>query len=346
VGGRKSGFVRTGEVGAIRLKIGLISAVVMAVLVSHPSVAAAAEAHPAQVAARIQAVREALGRIGASLDEAEQDLARAEAAATRHRQAVATAAGRQAVLGKAISGRASAMYTMGSASMLETILGSESIDDFMARFSYLDQIRSREEAILEELGALRRRATIESAELAKAVSSASSARKSLESERGQLLAKLRELESLQNLLEALGGRSRSRSSRLSRAPNGFHCPVAGPNYVSNNYGDRRPGGPHTGVDIQADYGVPVVAVLPSTVTSTPYGSWIGVGIIIRDAAGNEWWYVHLSREYVTPGQRLAPGEMIGRVGCSGRCYGPHLHFEYHPGGGGPSSPYRILVDAC
>src|SRR5688572_5441706 len=142
VGGRKSGFVRTGEVGAIRLKIGLISAVVMAVLVSHPSVAAAAEAHPAQVAARIQAVREALGRIGASLDEAEQDLARADAAATRHRQAVATAAGRQAVLGKAVSGRASAMYTMGPASMLETILGSESIDDFMARFSYLDQIRS------------------------------------------------------------------------------------------------------------------------------------------------------------------------------------------------------------
>jgi len=151
---------------------------------------------------------------------------------------------------------------------------------------------------------------------------------------------------LQNLLDALGGRGRTRGSRLSRAPNGFVCPVAGPHYVMNNFGDPRPGGPHTGDDIQADYGEPAVAVLPSKVVETPYGGWIGIGIIIRDAMGNEWWYAHLSREYVSVGQRVAAGELIGRVGCSGRCYGPHLHFEYHPHGGDPANPYRILSSAC
>jgi murein DD-endopeptidase MepM/ murein hydrolase activator NlpD len=73
---------------------------------------------------------------------------------------------------------------------------------------------------------------------------------------------------------------------------------------------------------------------------------MGIGVIIRDAGGNEWWYAHLSRKYVRVGDRLAGGELLGRVGCSGHCTGPHLHFEYHPGGGDPRNPYRILRAAC
>jgi len=329
-----------------RLKAGLFTAVVMAVLVSHPSVAAAAQTHPAQVAARIRNVREALNRLGSALNTAERELSQAEYAASRHQKALQTASQRQQLLAEAFSGRASAMYSMGSGSLLETILGSQDLDDFVDRYAFLEQIRSRERRLLEELTALRRRAGIESAELSRSIRLASGVRKDLVARRRELLAKLRELQSLQNLLDALGGRGGGRASRLSRAPNGFVCPVAGPHYLTNNYGDPRPGGPHTGEDIQADYGVPTVAVLPSRVVSTPSGGWIGIGVIIRDAIGNEWWYAHMQKRYVSVGEKLSAGELVGRVGCTGRCYGPHLHFEYHPHGGNPSNPHRILASAC
>ncbi|MGH2794123.1 MAG: murein hydrolase activator EnvC family protein [Actinomycetota bacterium] len=286
-------------------------------------------------------MRRSLDKLGGELKTAEREVHAATAAADRHRRALANASARQQFLRGAFASRAASMYTLGDGSMMETILGASDIDDFVERASFLEQIRSREAGMLEELTALRRRAKTESAELASAVKSASGAQKSLMSRRNALLASLRELQSLQNLLVSLGG-----GSRLSRAPNGFRCPVAGPAYVLDNFGDPRPGGPHTGDDIQADYGQGIIAVLPSKVVATPYGSWIGVGIVLRDAIGNEWLYAHLASEYVSVGQRVAAGQLIGRVGCSGRCYGPHLHFEYHPRGGSPANPYRILSAAC
>src|SRR5439155_4403857 len=180
-------------------------------------------------------------------------------------------------------------------------------------------------------------------ELSRVITGAAAVRRAYAGRQAELMAKLRELQSLQNLLVALGGRS---SGRLSRAPNGFVCPVAGPHYVSNNFGAPRPGGPHTGDDIEADYGVPTVAVLPSRVVATPNGGWIGIGAVIRDAMGNEWLYAHMQARYVSVGQHLTAGQLLGRVGCTGRCYGPHLHFEYHPHGGAPANPYRILSSAC
>ncbi len=320
----------------------MISAVaIAAVLLGDPAVAAAATTSTAQVQARIDGVRKALDKLGAQLKVGEREVHATIAAADRHRKALKNAETRQAFLRAAFSGRAAAMYTLGNGSVLETMLGSKDLDQFVERASYLDQIRAREQGMLEELTALRRRAKTETAELARAVKISTASQKALMSRRYELLANLRELQSLQNLLVSLGG-----GSRLSRAPNGFRCPVAGPRYVLDNFGDPRPGGPHTGDDIQADYGQGVVAVLPSKVVATPYGSWIGVGIVIRDAIGNEWWYVHLASEYVSVGERVAAGQLIGRVGCSGRCYGPHLHFEYHPHGGNPANPYRILSAAC
>ena len=323
----------------------MIAAVTLAVLASHPGFAASAETSPAKVSARIQSLRSALDQIGRALNDAERGLGQAEVAAQRHQRALATASQRQQILREAFAGRAAAMYTMGSGSLFNTILGAEDLEEFVNKFSYLELIRSREEVLLEELTALRRRAGIETAELARAVKTASTQRTLLASRREELMAKLRELQSLQNLLVALGGGS-SRGAKLSRAPNGFVCPVAGPNHVLDNFGDPRPGGPHTGDDIQADYGVPTVAVLPSRVVSTPSGGWIGIGVVIRDAMGNEWWYAHMGRRYVSVGQSLKAGQLVGRVGCSGRCYGPHLHFEYHPRGGNPANPYRILRSAC
>jgi murein DD-endopeptidase MepM/ murein hydrolase activator NlpD len=341
MGGRSLGFARTGRWAGIRLRAGIITAVVAAVLLGNPGVGVAVDTSPAAVAARIDSLRKSLDRLGAQIEQADRDLAFASAAADRHRKTVASAAAELGRLGKDFAGHAAAMYTLGSSSTLETILGSTDVSDFVDKFSYLEQIHSQERGMLEQLVAIRKRAKMASTELALAVRDASIYQRQLQSRRGELLAKMREYQSLQNLLASLGGRG-----RLSRAPNGFHCPVAGPHYVSNNFGDPRPGGPHTGDDIQADYGEPAVAVLPATVVGTPRGGWIGIGVVIRDAIGNEWLYAHMEREYVSTGQRVYAGQLVGRVGCTGRCSGPHLHFEYHPHGGAPANPYRILSSAC
>ena len=330
--------------GCIRLKLGVFVAVFVTALSANPIVEASAgtSAAPAQVASRIESLRKVLTRIVSELNEADRVLAGAEIAAQRHQRALQTASQRQVALREALSGRAAAMYTMGSGSVLNTILGADDFEEFLHKYSYLELIHTRESALLEELSALRRRARMESAELSRTIKLASTSRARYVARYAELTAKMRDLKSLQDLYSALGGRT----ARLQRAPNGFVCPVAGYHYLTNNYGDPRPGGPHTGEDISAHYGTPEVAVLPARVVSTPSGGWIGVGVIIRDAMGNEWWYAHMANRSVGVGDRVKAGQYIGRVGCSGRCYGPHLHFEYHPHGGAPANPHRILSSAC
>lgn len=311
---------------------------------SFPSVARAQVLRPSEIRSRLQATRISLNRVADRLAVAERRLDEATAKATQHARALERAAVRERRIREALGRRAAELYMLGTTSELEALLGAQDPATFVDRFVYLEQVRSGERGLVEDLRTLRRRGRIERAELREAQGEARSVRNDLATRRRELEAKLREYSTLLRFLELAGGRTVLRASR--RGPSGFACPVAGGTGVSDNFGDRRPGGPHSGVDLQANYGQRVVAVLPARVVDTPGGGWIGVGIVIRDLAGNEWWYAHLASRAVGVGEQVVPGQVIGRVGCSGRCYGPHLHFEWHPGGGGPKNPYRILRASC
>jgi len=159
-----------------------------------------------------------------------------------------------------------------------------------------------------------------------------------------LNSQLAELTKLNAFLESIAPRPSQRGSRGGL--HGMVCPVVGPHVVVNNFGAPRPGGPHQGDDIDANTGQYVRAVLPATVIDTPTGSWWGIGIKIRDLSGTEWWYAHLSARFVHIGEHVDGGELMGRVGCTGNCSGPHLHFEWHPNGGPARDPYRILTQVA
>ncbi len=83
------------------------------------------------------------------------------------------------------------------------------------------------------------------------------------------------------------------------------------------------GGGHDGIDILAPYGAEVRAAHSGTM-STHYEPGYGNYIIVRSGRFTTL-YAHLSA-FHEAGQVVA-GQLIGHVGCTGRCFGPHVHFE-------------------
>lgn len=91
------------------------------------------------------------------------------------------------------------------------------------------------------------------------------------------------------------------------------------------FGDRRF---HTGTDLGAPTGTPVVAAKDGEVSVADYRGGYGLMVILRHENGTqETRYAHLSRILVRPGEQVEQGEVVGLVGSTGNSTGPHLHFE-------------------
>ena len=106
-------------------------------------------------------------------------------------------------------------------------------------------------------------------------------------------------------------------------------PAAGP--ITGRFHERRPGHVHLGIDISGHIGDPVRAAFAGTVVfggPAPRGySGYGTIVVIGHANGLTTLYAHLSRVSVAAGRKVAPGDVVGAMGCTGSCTGPHLHFE-------------------
>ena len=114
-------------------------------------------------------------------------------------------------------------------------------------------------------------------------------------------------------------------------------PVAGTSEYIDTYGAFRsdvPGNWHHGDDIFATLGTPVVAVANGTINRVGWEKLGGWRLWVRDDAGDEFYYAHLSGYAPTDlhSNRVRAGEVIGFVGNTGDAFttAPHLHFEVHP----------------
>ncbi len=124
------------------------------------------------------------------------------------------------------------------------------------------------------------------------------------------------------------------------------CPVAGPVSFTDSFGAARSGHAHEGVDMMADYGTPVVAVVSGTITYAAYDESGGNMLILSGEDGNDYYYIHNQENLVSGGQ-VSAGQQIATVGDTGNAAGtPHLHFEYHPGGGGAVNPTGLASSLC
>lgn len=106
----------------------------------------------------------------------------------------------------------------------------------------------------------------------------------------------------------------------------FIWPVPSSKRVSSRYGKRR-GRHHDGVDIAAVTGTHIVASANGTVVVSGVMRGYGNVIVLKHSDGYHTVYAHNSKHFVKKGQRVSQGEVIGKVGSSGRSTGPHLHFE-------------------
>jgi len=107
-------------------------------------------------------------------------------------------------------------------------------------------------------------------------------------------------------------------------------PVEGP--ITGSFGERidpfnGEGSFHSGVDIGAMIGQPVVAPADGTVMFADFMGGYGRAVVIDHGHGVSTRYGHLKSFGVFPGERIHRGDTIGYVGDSGRSTGPHLHYE-------------------
>jgi murein DD-endopeptidase MepM/ murein hydrolase activator NlpD len=139
-------------------------------------------------------------------------------------------------------------------------------------------------------------------------------------------------------------RARERAARAAERQFGqWVWPISGASMSAyfGESGSSWSSGHHTGQDFTAPYGTQVYAASGGTITFAGWSDAYGNKIEITHPDGNQTWYAHMSSLERTSGT-VEPGEVIGYVGCTGNCYGNHLHFEFHPGGGAAADPIAWL----
>ena len=100
---------------------------------------------------------------------------------------------------------------------------------------------------------------------------------------------------------------------------------------------------HTGIDFRAAHGTPIRAVKSGVVLyAGNSGNWAGNHVAIKHGDGMTTMSSHMSSMAVRAGQTVQAGQIIGRVGQTGRAFGAHLHFELYPAGVKYGDVYKAI----
>jgi len=104
---------------------------------------------------------------------------------------------------------------------------------------------------------------------------------------------------------------------------------------------KRWGAGHDGIDIDANRGDPVYAAADGVVLFSDKHGGYGNLVVVRHADNLVTVYAHHDINLVRRGQKVKTGQLLARVGKTGRATGPHLHFEVRRGAT-PINPLKLL----
>ena len=267
------------------------------------------------------------------------------------------------------------LYQSEEATAVEVVLAASSFNDVIDGLDYLNQIGNADKVIAlqvadskERMRDARERTRVTRGKVAATTRVIAERAAEQRAERDRLLASQRGLSdarsSKQQTLEqvrvnerelaheirGLQAASRALASRIQSAQSsgppvdstvsasGLIWPVSGP--VTSSFGWRW-GRMHEGVDIAAPTGAPVVASASGQVIYASWMSGYGNLVVVDHGGGLATAYAHLSAYGAGFGQSVAQGQTIGYVGCTGHCFGSHLHFEVRVNGS-PVDPLGYL----
>ncbi|HEY8644981.1 MAG TPA: peptidoglycan DD-metalloendopeptidase family protein [Gaiellaceae bacterium] len=255
------------------------------------------------------------------------------------------------------------IYESDEASTLDVFLGSSSVQDALDKVQYLNDIGDQDRRIAQQVAVakaqikvqraktkkLRRTVQSETKVISARTAQARFVRDQLVGAKGQLSSsKQQKLQDISKLtsdqqaeageIDALQAASNAITARIQAAqanrqgggptstPSsaGLIWPVNGP--VTSPFGWRW-GRMHQGIDIGVGTGTPIKAAASGTIIYCGWESGYGNLTVIDNGGNLATAYGHQSSIAVACGQQVSQGEVIGYVGCTGHCTGPHLHFE-------------------
>jgi murein DD-endopeptidase MepM/ murein hydrolase activator NlpD len=126
-------------------------------------------------------------------------------------------------------------------------------------------------------------------------------------------------------IEEMDAQGVKRDSMVSQK-NDFIWPISRVDNISSAFG-RRNGRFHTGTDMPATRGTPIIAVMDGRIISTNYDAGLGKNILIEHRDNFYTRYAHCDQWLVKSGDYVKKGQIIGLVGSTGVSTGNHLHFE-------------------
>lgn len=246
--------------------------------------------------------------------------------------------------------RLRAMYKNGEVGLLQILLGSESITDFMTNMDMVQKIFDNDVELLEaieeqhqkidlqkkELEALQAKLVAERNREAEKQNTLTANRGEVANLKGQVASDNKELE---RKLDELNAEADSWIAKI-RALQGdgtfvegkFVWPSASSKRVTSEYGYRihpilKVKKLHTGMDIGAASGTKVLAGASGTVIQAGWNNSYGYVVMVDHGSKVVTLYAHNSKLLVKTGDVVSKGQNIALVGSTGASTGPHIHFE-------------------
>ena len=254
--------------------------------------------------------------------------------------------------------RIRAMEENGTVSYLTVILSADSFSSMLSRAEIIGNVMEYDRGIMNDLKEQQAKISKKQAEIAESKKAQESARAQLSAKKAELSEQESEATTLLKSLsseekaykkafdeaEAAQNAAKAEIKRILAAQSGVSSsskyvggdltwPVPGKYTITSPYGTRkdpitRVKSKHTGIDIAAPTGRPIVAansgkVIVAGWSSKGYGNYV----VIDHGGGRSTLYAHQSRLAVSKGDYVTKGQTIGYVGSTGYSTGPHLHFE-------------------